>query len=117
MYRLWSKTMNQNNILNTDKWQNVKCPKCGKTNIGWQTNCLLCGANLSASKPQIELIYKCPSCNATIKKGQKFCTGCGNKLPKDLKAINEKSKAKECLKCGAKLKVGAKFCTQCGAKV
>ena len=103
---------NKNNI-----WKNLKCPKCGKTNIGWQTNCLICGANLLSSDIPKETVYKCPYCGAKVKKGQKFCTECGHKLPEKLEAVNEVPTEKRCPKCGAILKPGAKFCTQCGAKV
>jgi predicted RNA-binding Zn-ribbon protein involved in translation (DUF1610 family) len=79
--------MNQNNNLNTNQWKNLECPKCGKTNIGWQTNCLFCGTNFSNLKSQKEATYKCPSCAATVNKGQKFCTSCGSNLPKDLAPV------------------------------
>ena len=110
--------MNQNNSLNTNKWKNLKCPKCGKTNIGWQTHCLLCGANLSESNSQNEPVYKCTSCSATVNKGQKFCTSCGSKLPEDLEPVVEETpEVKKCSNCGAALKADAKFCTKCGEKV
>lgn len=99
------------------KWKNIKCPKCGKTNIGWQSNCLFCGADLSASKIHKKVIYKCPFCGAEVKKGQKFCTQCGAKLPENLEPIQEEQSVKRCPVCGAELKPGAKFCTQCGAKI
>ncbi len=105
---------NKNNL----EWKNLKCPKCGKTNTGWQDHCLLCGADLIPSNISKDPIYKCPSCGATVHKGQKFCTSCGEKLPVNLQAIaNNDAEVKKCPVCGAVLKPGANFCTQCGAKV
>lgn len=99
-------------------WQNIKCPKCGKTNIGWQSDCLLCGADLMFLDIQKESIYKCPSCSATVNKGEKFCTSCGNKLSENIEAVEEESpKVQKCSNCGTVLKPGAKFCTKCGTKV
>ena len=109
--------MNNENNFNTSEWKNLKCPKCGKTNIGWQTHCLLCGADLSTSGVQEEPVYKCPYCDAKVMKGQKFCTECGHKLPEKLEEVNAVPSEKRCPKCGALLEPGTKFCTQCGAKV
>lgn len=47
----------------------------------------------------------CPKCNAKITEGQKFCTKCGEHLPK----------LSFCTKCGNRLNPGSKFCTKCGA--
>ena len=110
--------MNNEKNLKTLEWKNLKCPKCGKTNIGWQSQCLLCGADLLASGIQNQSVSKCLSCGATVNKGQKFCTVCGNKLPEEIEAVVEESPTvKKCPKCGAELKLGAKFCTTCGTKV
>lgn len=73
---------------------------------------------IHTEESQAESIYRCPSCNAIVKKGQKFCTSCGNKIPENLEAVvEETSSVKKCPKCGAELPPGAKFCTSCGAKV
>lgn len=48
----------------------------------------------------------CPKCNSEIKDGSKFCTNCGEPLPK----------TKKCMQCGAYIKEEAFFCTNCGAK-
>lgn len=48
----------------------------------------------------------CPKCNSEIKDGSKFCTNCGEPLPK----------TKKCVQCGASIKEEALFCTNCGAK-
>ena len=110
--------MNNEKNLKTLEWKNLKCPKCGKTNIGWQTNCLICGADLMASEVNEKSIYKCPSCDAIVNKGQKFCTSCGSKLSENLEdAIEESSNVKKCSNCGTELKLGTKFCTECGTKV
>jgi DNA-directed RNA polymerase subunit RPC12/RpoP len=71
----------------------------------------------STKKSSPEPIYKCPFCGAEVKKGQKFCTQCGAKLPENLEPIQEEQSVKRCPVCGAELKPGAKFCTQCGAKI
>ena len=110
--------MNNEKNLNTLEGKSLKCPKCGNINIGWQTNCLICSADLMASEVQEESVYKCPSCNAIVEKGQKFCTSCGSKLPENPKVVVEDSEnVKKCSNCGAELKQGAKFCTECGGKV
>jgi len=119
--------MNQNNNI----WTNTKCHKCGKTNIGWQTNCLFCGVELNSLHFQKDTMLKCPSCDVTVKENQKFCTSCGNKIPENMKASNISAKlpenlepviddtpeVKKCLSCDTELKPGAKFCTKCGTKV
>lgn len=98
-------------------WKNTECPNCGKTNIGWQANCLVCGANLSAVEIKIGTASKCSSCGAMINKGQKFCTTCGNQLPEKLEVkLDDTPQVKMCANCGAELELDAKFCTQCGAK-
>ena len=48
----------------------------------------------------------CPKCNSDIKDGSKFCTNCGEPLPK----------IKKCIQCGAFIKEEALFCTNCGTK-
>lgn len=48
----------------------------------------------------------CPKCNSEIKDGSKFCTNCGEPLPK----------TKKCIQCGAFIKEDALFCTNCGTK-
>ena len=48
----------------------------------------------------------CPKCNSEIKDGSKFCTNCGEALPK----------TKKCMQCGAYIKEEALFCTNCGTK-
>lgn len=48
----------------------------------------------------------CPKCNSEIKDGSKFCTNCGEPLPK----------TKKCIQCGADIKAEALFCTNCGTK-
>lgn len=48
----------------------------------------------------------CPKCNSEIKDGSKFCTNCGEPLPK----------TKKCMQCGAYIKEEALFCTNCGTK-
>jgi len=48
----------------------------------------------------------CPKCNSEIKDGSKFCTNCGEPLPK----------TKKCVQCGAFIKEEALFCTNCGTK-
>ena len=48
----------------------------------------------------------CPKCNSEIKDGSKFCTNCGEPLPK----------TKKCIQCGAFIKEEALFCTNCGTK-
>lgn len=48
----------------------------------------------------------CPKCNSEIKDGSKFCTDCGEPLPK----------TKKCIQCGAFIKEEALFCTNCGTK-
>lgn len=48
----------------------------------------------------------CPKCNSEIKDGSKFCTNCGEPLPK----------TKKCVQCGADIKEEASFCVNCGAK-
>ena len=99
-------------------WKNVKCTNCGKTNIGWQANCLICGVKLSAAEPQSGTASKCPSCGAMVNKGLNFCTNCGNKLPEKLEVVQDVNpQVNVCANCGAELKPDAKFCTQCGTKV
>jgi len=49
----------------------------------------------------------CPSCGAQIKKGAKFCSECGEKMPQN----------KFCSACGAKVSATAKFCPECGEKL
>ena len=110
--------MNNKNNFNTMEWKNLQCPKCCKINIGWQSHCLLCGADLSASGVQEDTVFKCLSCGGIVNKGQKFCTRCGYKFPEDLEdKVEESSNVKKCSNCGAELKAGAKFCTACGSKV
>lgn len=48
----------------------------------------------------------CPKCNSEIKDGSKFCTNCGEPLPK----------TKKCIQCDTYIKEEALFCTNCGAK-
>lgn len=48
----------------------------------------------------------CSKCNSEIKDGSKFCTNCGEPLPK----------TKKCIQCGAFIKEDALFCTNCGTK-
>ena len=42
----------------------------------------------------------CPKCNSEIKDGSKFCTNCGEPLPK----------TKKCVQCGAFIKEEALSC-------
>lgn len=49
---------------------------------------------------------KCINCNAIVSANAKFCTNCGEPLPK----------TKKCIQCGAFIKEEALFCTNCGTK-
>ncbi len=111
------KNMNQNNHSNTLKWKNLKCLKCGKTNIGWQTHCLLCQADLTDVEPHTVSYRLCQNCGAKLQLGEKFCTHCGTAVPKEEIPKKPKPQVAKCPNCGAALKSDAKFCTQCGTKV
>ena len=49
----------------------------------------------------------CPSCGAAVQAGDKFCSGCGQKL----------EVAAFCPACGAKVNAGDRFCSGCGQKL
>ena len=49
----------------------------------------------------------CPSCGAAVQAGDKFCSGCGQKL----------EVAAFCPSCGAKVNAGDRFCSGCGQKL
>ena len=48
----------------------------------------------------------CPSCNQTVEAGSQFCRFCGQPLPQE----------KFCVGCGKKLPADAKFCSGCGRR-
>ena len=58
------------------------------------------------NQPQADMIA-CPNCGASVKKGAKFCSECGEKMP-----VN-----KFCPNCGAKVGDNQKFCSECGEKL
>ena len=50
----------------------------------------------------------CPTCGRDTVIGDKFCIGCGGKLP---------GKPKFCTKCGETIRTESKFCASCGTKI
>ncbi len=56
----------------------------------------------------------CPKCGAEIEGNDKFCSGCGSKLPKIAK---QKQAKKFCDQCGAKIETSDKFCASCGVEL
>lgn len=51
-----------------------KCPKCGKTTMGWENYCVKCGESLNTSCPACGEVWRymfvydyCPSCGHDMK--------------------------------------------------
>ena len=60
----------------------------------------------------------CIYCGAVLDDGMRFCTVCGNEMPKVLQPISAVSfGAPKCTGCGAALQKGMRFCTSCGTPV
>ncbi|MCK5071377.1 MAG: zinc-ribbon domain-containing protein [Desulfocapsa sp.] len=96
----------KNNSVTTE-WKNLKCPRCKRTNIGWQKECLFCQTKLLVTSDSSS---NCINCGATIKKNQKFCLECGLK-------VEISSKAPSCPQCGVETDEKQKFCFECGTKI
>ncbi len=102
----------------------VKCPQCGATNIGIQTNCLMCQAALPEEEtpppppPTQERVCPNPACGKPLREGAKFCTHCGFLVgststppvtPTERRCPNPR--------CGKIVAAGKNFCTACGTRV
>lgn len=107
----------------TSQLQKTLCHDCGRINIGYQTECLVCNGQLVASrKPgskKTETIKDtevtgdtgvvssvCSSCGEQLASDQFFCTNCGTK--------KEEEVFPACESCGAGVEEDQLFCTACG---
>ena len=70
-------------------------------------------------------LVRCESCGSMVKKGNRFCTSCGNPIVQpreeaEAAAISELDVEEEpllCPQCGAKVEEGQAFCMECGANL
>jgi PKD repeat protein len=58
------------------------------------------------------MIKHCIECGSKLKKGHKFCSDCGGKIPDEIP-----EQLKHCPDCENKIKKNHKFCDECGFKV
>jgi GT2 family glycosyltransferase len=121
--------------------QKRRCARCGATNIGVQTDCLLCHGMLvpmpEAPQPDMTQLAPaqrytdatqlapvqglpsasppCTNCGAQVPAGAKFCVNCGT--PATVAAPTPVAAAPSCRQCGAGLSPGQRFCVNCGTPV
>ena len=62
-------------------------------------------------------IVLCPNCGKEVDNSNKFCNGCGAKMPvvESAAEVADENKA-TCKACGADMQEGSPFCQNCGTK-